>query len=596
MSVRLRIADLLLFSCIFALAAQCLASDESPELNSKIRPYPAVAAPTVCDVRGELSQLVQAFRQSRIDLPRQARVSRSRRFLYQFTLISGDRFMGEVLARDDAVTTIRLQTQQTIRVPTDSISQIANPPGESDVLYDGFELAETEPSPSPSSARRILDQTLAVDGKSSLRIDSPSDGYRIDLDQPISAGRVEFSFLASIKGGTTTAGEWHLVWNHNASEPDSTIVKVGIDRTITISGASISSLQPALRIGPGWHTFLMLLRAGRLELLIDDVLIATVRAPTTPLSSLQFQPSGSSPGNSLWIDELQVRRFFDTSRQPVVSSELSHRDRLLTTSGDELFGRIESLSLSDVEFESLGKLRSIPLNQLISLNWRQSAQVIRQTIVPKAGVVAVVEMQPFVDRPDSLPELWTVTIREIDANRIRLQHSLIGDMTLRWKETLRIRPLFFGQTLLVDARRFHLGNSIRADFHRQLPDSTEVSGEIHLDEVPKSNAFFSLDVAELEAAGPKAPPASPFLPELRRGQLVTEVLVNDQSIGDLNSQVRFKASARNPDRVRLAILPDLLKPGRNTFRVKQHALEKKIKEFDDCEVGNIRLEFEPASD
>ena len=202
-------------------------------------------------------------------------------------------------------------------------------------------------------------------------------------------------------------------------------------------------------------------------------------------------------------------------------------------------------------------------------------------------------MQPFVDRPDCLPERWTVTIREIDANRIRVQHSLIGDMTLPWRETLRIKPMFFGQTLLVDARRFHLGNSIRDDFHRQLPDATEVSGEIDLEEVPKSSAFFSLDVAELEAAGPKAPPASPFLTELRRGQLVTEVLVNDQSLGDLNSQVRFKASARHPDRVRLRIPSDLLKSGRNTFRVKQHALEKKIKEFDDCEVGNIRLEFEP---
>ena len=592
MSVRLRIAELpLLFSCIFASGPLCLALEESPEVHSKIRPYPAVAAPIASDVRGELTQLAQAFRQSRIDLPRQARVSRSRRFLYQITLISGDRFMGEVLARDDAVTTIRLQTQQTIRVPTASISQVASPPGESDVLYDGFELVETASSTTPTT--RILDETFAVDGNSSLRIDSSSTGYRIDMDQPIAAGRVEFSFLASRNDGTTTAGEWHLVWNRDVSEPESTVVKVGVDRTITISGESISSPLPAVRIGPGWHTFLMLLQAGRLELLIDDSLIATVRAPMTPLYSLQFQPSGTSPGNSLWIDGLHVRRFYDISRQSVLSSELGHRDKLITTGGDELFGRITNLFPSDVELELLGKPRSIPLSQLVSLNWRQSAEVVMQTIVPKSGVVAFVEMQPFVDRPDCLPEQWTVTIREIDANRILVQHPLIGDMTLRWKETLRIKPLFFGQTLLVDARRFHLGNSIRADFHRQLPDGTELSGEIDLDEVPKANAFFSLDVAELEAAGPKAPPASPFLPELRRGQLVTEVLVNDQSIGDLNSQVRFKASARNPDRVRLRIPPDLLKPGRNTFRVKQHALEKQIKEFDDCEVGNIRLDFEP---
>ena len=67
--------------------------------------------------------------------------------------------------------------------------------------------------------------------------------------------------------------------------------------------------------------------------------------------------------------------------------------------------------------------------------------------------------------------------------------------------------------------------------------------------------------------------------------------MNDQNIGHLNQQIRFKARAEAPDRIRLKVPRELLKPGQNSFRLRQQPLEHNGHEFDDGEVGNIRFEF-----
>ncbi|WP_397571299.1 hypothetical protein [Schlesneria sp. T3-172] len=591
MSGRIRFAEpLYCLLLILTPAAPVLALEEALEVVTRPSHSAELIAPLTGEFGSGLTRLSQTIRGTRIDLPRQPRVSRSHRFLYQFTLISGDRFLGELLARDEHATKVRLQTRQIVEVPSSAITQIANPPGEADLLYDGFEHDSS--APTETGERRILDPHRAADGTSSLRLDPSATGYSIPLDPPILSGRVEFSFFAQVHDPSQSAGEWRLVWNRDAPDAESMIVRVGADHSVSIAGIAISPAPPRLKIGPGWHTFLMRAQGGRVEFLIDDSTLATVRGPATPLASIDFRPANPDSGNGLWIDELHVRRYVETSQPLAGSIDAGLRDKLVTITGDELFGQITHLSPPSVQLIALGQSRSIPLSRLVSLNWHQPDRAVNQRTIPATGVSALIQLQPFVDRPDCLPERLTATICDIDARQLRVRHQLMGDMTFRWSEVLRVTPRFFGQSVLVDARRFHLGNSIRSDFHRQLPDGTEVSGEVVLNDVPAGEAFFTIDVAELEASGPKAPPGSPFLPELRRGQLITEVLINGHSIGDLNSQVRFKASAANPDRVRLPIPDSLLKPGRNTFQLKQHSLEKRTTEFDDCEVGNIQLEFE----
>ena len=129
---------------------------------------------------------------SRIELPRQPRVSHSHRPLRQVLLIGGDRFVGECLDWGTLFAHFQRTTGQKILSPISAISAISNPPGEIDVVAESFELDSS--GLTAELREKMLDQTQATTGKSSLRIDSACPGYRQTLESPLESARIEFSF------------------------------------------------------------------------------------------------------------------------------------------------------------------------------------------------------------------------------------------------------------------------------------------------------------------------------------------------------------------------------------------------------------------
>ena len=330
--------------------------------------------------------------------------------------------------------------------------------------------------------------------------------------------------------------------------------------------------QP-LAITAGWHSFVAIVTPERTRLIVDDAILASFPTPHASIRSIRFRPHEGDSKNVLWIDELHVRSLKGTEDGESIGDNGIDSDVIRLATGDELFGRFIGLSRSSVSFEVFKEEHSLPWSQIEGLAWQQPSKPVQQTTRPTTGVVSQIEMQPFVDRPVCKADRLTVTVFKSDSKVVVAQHSLLGELTFRWSDIRRVDSLFFGQTLLVDARRFHLGNSIRPDFHRHLPDGSELQFDFPLQEIPRGQAYVSMDVAELEAAGPTAPPGSPFLAQLRAGQLVTEVLVNDQKVGPLNSLIRFKATSQNPDRVRIAIPQGMLKLGENSLRLRPAAAE-----------------------
>jgi hypothetical protein len=310
------------------------------------------------------------------------------------------------------------------------------------------------------------------------------------------------------------------------------------------------------------------------------------------MQSIDVRPAVPRSKNELKIDGFQVRRITSYDESHFVIESPGGDDTIQLSSGDLIFGRLIGLNLRSATVEAFGERQSLPWSQMIGLNWRQPDSSISQTVPPTTGLFVRVEMQPFVDRPECVPEVWTVTIQRVDANQMFVQHSLIGKMTFRWTDIRRLDPLFFGQSILVDARQFHLGNSIRPDLHRPLPDGTEIQGVFPLKEIPSGKVSMSFNLAELEAAGTDAPPASPFLADLRAGRLVTELFINNQKVGTVNSHLRFKTNSQHPERIRMEIPRSLLKIGDNSYRLRQQPLKQGGHEYDDCELGDIRLEFE----
>ena len=537
----------------------------------------------------QLDLLLPRLRQSRIDLPVRSRVTHSHRPLRRIALLNGDRFVAECLDWGSQTAAFQLLSGQIITVPVLAISEMANLPGEVVVRVDSFE-ADSSPNPEPKPGR-VLDETQAASGHSSLRIDSTSPGYSHKFEQPMDFARIEFSFKTAINDASSPSGEWQFDCDDSVDQKKSLVVRIGPDQSISVSGISrdTESASQNLKLSDGWHSFIALIDPKRTRLIVDDAIVAST--PAVSIKSICLKPTGVNSTNILWIDDLQILKLSPIDDQDRSPSHSIGRDALTTETGDELFGRIIGITESSVTLETIGHVRSIPLNRVTSLDWSQPTAAIKHASALKAGVVASVEMQSFVDRTECQPERWTVTITRIDSKYLIAQHSLVGELKLLWSDVRRVEPLFVGQSLLVDARRFHLGNSIRTDLHRHLPDGTDICGDFDLPAIPSGQPYFSLDVAELEAASPEAPPASPFLAQLRAGRLVTEVFLNEQRIGNLNQLIRFKARSQTPDRIRVSVPRDLLKLGRNTFRLQQQPLEPDGHEFDDGEIGNLRFEF-----
>ena len=593
MTVSIRLKDFVIAILIVRATYQSLGAEE----RKSVVPVAGNGATSsskislVRDASLQLDVMLQDLRRSRIDLPGRPRVTHSHRPLRQIALVNGDRFVAECLEWGSQTAAFRLLSGQTITVPVSAVSQLASLPGEVAVHVDSFESGPSDQLKLEHGRR--LDDTQAASGRSSLRIDWTSPGYRYTLNHPLDFVRIEFSFQTAIHDSSSSSGEWKFDWDNNSENRKPLVVRVGPEHTLSVSGISqrTESVSQSLKLSDGWHSFVALIDPDHMRLIVDDALVASSVTPGVSIKSIRFGPTDASSTNVFWIDDLQILKLCPIDDPDRSFSPFTGRDMLMTETGDELFGHIIGMTESSVTLETIGQFRSIPLNPLTSLNWNQSSTAIKQAFPMKRGVVATVEMQTFVDRTECQPEKWTVTITRIDSKHLIAQHSLAGELKLNWSDVRRVEPLFVGETFLVDARQFHLGNSIRTDFPRHLPDGTEIRGDFDLQAIPSGQPYFSLDVAELEAASPDVPPASPFLAQLRAGRLVTEVFVNDQRIGNLNQLIRFKARVQAPDRIRLGVPRDLLKPGPNTFRLRQQPLEPNGHEFDDGEIGNIRFEF-----
>ena len=304
-----------------------------------------------------------------------------------------------------------------------------------------------------------------------------------------------------------------------------------------------------------------------------------------PLRSLRFVAR-----EGLWIDDLLVSRL-EEEASPFVFRLLHASDAVATHSGEEFFGRVTRVAPRGITLDGIAGEAMLPWSRVAAVGFRPADSPLSGPTEPLAGLVARIECQPLVDRPQLLADTITATIVATDHDGLDVSHPLLGKFPLRWRDIRRIMPLFVGQDLVLDARRVHLGESIRADFRRPLPDGTEWHREFVLTAKPPGDVWLSLLATDLEPSGLETPPGSAFLKELRAGQLLTEVFVNDQLIGDLNRLLRYRASPGQPERLRLSLPQESLRAGVNTVRLRQRPRTENGSDYDDCELSDLRLEL-----
>lgn len=522
------------------------------------------------------------IRLNEFDLPLQPRVSHSASMLRQCRLATDEHFVGELLQWNDDIAHFRLLSGQQVRVPVSAILRVSNPAGEVDVIYDSFEVNSIARKNAPT----LIDDTQGAEGIASIKV---IETYRVDFDEGLDAARIEFLF--HIPSEKVDGGGWQFELENRS--PISVQFRRGaLICTQEFLARSDSSAQP-LVLSIGWHSFVAILSTDRIRMMVDQSILASMPATGETIKAFAFHPFSDNATGSLLVDAMQVRKLVEVDDLPPVPIE---RDSIELATGDTWFGRVKAISAQNVTLEERGKQNRVPWNKITAISKSQPKQPIRQCSSAATGLHATIQLQSFVDRPNCEPDLWNVTITRIDSELITATHPMLGELRFRWNEVAKIHTEFFGQSFLLDGRRIHLGNSLRTDFQQAFPDGTTTHSEFRLSKIPDGQPYISMNISEMEAASDNAPPASPFLADLRAGKLVTELIINDQRVGNLNSRIRFKSKSPASERIRIPFPRELLRAGPNTVELSQKASSGSQTEFDDCEIRQLRVEFELTND
>lgn len=570
----------------------------------------SVGESAVTQFLGSPSRRTQSLANFSINFPRSPRVSRSSTPLRQIQLRGGDRITAEIVRWEDDDVELRLRGGQAVAIPRSAIADVSVPDGEIECLYAAFERelpasfnADTVVI-EPSIDASWLDSVHAAGGKRSLNITDPSQPVEFTFPSPLEASRVQFWFLIEppidvVSNGASVAKRalppgLRVELNFTEAETPSqwSVIVTADDATVSLKGGAENlATRQTVPLSRGWHCLTAGLFLDHAICAVDQsLLVSTVRSPGK-LRSIRV-----TSGSPAWIDDMQISRLKDVTQQ-LVARASTQDDCVARHDGDQWFGRVRQVTAAEVLLANASESRSAAWPQIDRIALRQADRPAPMRSMP-AGLWARIEFQPNIDRPRQAPDQIRATITQVNHDDFVVAHPSLGAFAIGWSQTARIDPLFFGRVIAVDARTVHLGDAIRADFRRPVPDGTEWSAEFEVPPRvlgPDAEAWLSMDVVDLEPSGADTPPGSPFLKELRAGKLLTKVEVNNEPAGDLNRWIRFRATPERPERLRCRIPTTLLRSGPNTILLRQTPLQETGTSFDNSELSNFAIEILDAT-
>lgn len=535
-----------------------------------------------------------------LNCPRRPAVSRSSNPLRQITMVDGDRVLAEIRRWEEEEVELRLRGGQSVSVPRAAIAEIGVPTGEMELLYDSFDSDINDRGVSqqvvlPSIGSASLETRHSFSGTTCLNVAHAPVIYSFTETANIS--RLQFWFRVDTLLESTKTSEvgvispvlqvdFHFLskeasaWNLVISEGLASLADPG--RTSTVA------TKQDVTIKKGWHCLTAVFRPDHALCAIDDSLLVMTSPSPGKLGLLRLAATAG------WIDDLQISQ----SRPDTVSAARSSTqdDCMTLQNGDQWFGRVTQMTADSVAMTGPAGDRTAQWYELDAVTLRQSNQSVASGNLP-VGLWATIELQPYLDRPQQPPDRITAVITQVQPDCIVVVHPWLGRFLIAWSHLARIEPKFFGKSITIDARRLHLGDAIRSDFQRPVPDGAawsvgfELAGQAL---PPNAEVWLSLNVVGLEPSGPETPPASPFLKALREGKLLTEITINGKQAGDLNRWIRFRALPDRPEQLRCQLSASDLRNGANVLHLRQRPL-KEATVFDNCELSNLRIEIvDPA--
>jgi hypothetical protein len=512
--------------------------------------------------------------------------------LFQVLVGESARISGMLRAVGDQAVTLFVPWQSgEIRVARPGVQAVLQRPGEARVFADGFD--RLDPSRwSVGGKPELLPGPKASDQRRGVRLPAGGSSLEHRLSEPLVSGRLELSFL---DGGPVAVGQqWTLDLTFRGPTGPATLrILLGwAEESLAVESPQGPSLAvQRLARSPGWHRLMLRFGPEQTEIAVDGKELAHGKGPSGPLSDLRIATRSTSsstvpPDLSGFLGEIQVVRFAEPPASPEIDPT---QDEVRLVVGDQLYGTIRQADSEHVVIEVDDKPVSLDWSEVAGLHFRR----IPAASVPVAGALARLEWRAAPGEPNQARDLDYAegAITAICDSAITLATPYAGTLTIPRDRLARLRVLDRGWQLVLDPSAHHLGDNISTTpplLDPPLPEGGVLERSFELDAVSPRQGFMVLDVLQVvgETAG------SPYSNLVLKGELRTYVAVNGKRIDYINRYIT--TSNETPERIRVPIPPDLLKPGKNVIRIEQTGIANDPTWFDDLGILQIALQFSMA--
>jgi hypothetical protein len=474
-------------------------------------------------------------------------------------------------------------------LPRPGVQAVLQRPGVAQVFVDNFETLE--PSRWSMSGKVSLVDEPHASERRSLRIPAGGASLVHNLEEPLSAGRLDLAFHDD---ALVSAGQkWSIDLTFRGPVGPSLVrvVPGWSDESVALESPSGPAL-PVQRLArsKGWHRFALQFGPEKTEISVDGKDLAHGRGPEGPLISIgltSWAPAEGTPAldpsrtPACHIDDLQLVRF----AEPPASYEMDiTQDEARLVVGDQLFGGVVKADSLRVAMTVLGEAVSLPWAQLAGIHFRR----VPAQGAPVEGLLARVEWRSAPGGDSGDLDYAEGAITAVSDRAITLATPYSGILSIPRPLLRRLLIQGTGRRYVIDATAHHLGDEISISppvLNPPEPEGGVLERSIELAEAPGGPWFLVLDVVQVVDENND----DKFSARVRNGEFRTNAIVNGQRIDYVNRHIKTKNET--PERVTMAIPAGLLHPGKNTIRLELTGAAEKDTQLDDLGVLQMALDL-----
>jgi hypothetical protein len=338
-------------------------------------------------------------------------------------LRDGETLTGPLVRLDAESLVIRTAWAGSLKVPRGAVAALTQLPGWQPVFEDDFSAG--------LKGWTVQGRPETRTDPSALQLTNPGQELTWTAPQPLEAGRVGVNFQqARIGQQASCLLELHFQQDKKTQMLGVTLSGPGDGYPTEVAGLE-GTVCPVER-SPGWHRVSVRFGRRSLRVLVDDQVVwyNLEHGPAGPLTQVRLLCQGNEDERgALDLTAFAVSRSVDEEPHPPGDPT---QDEVWLVSGDQLFGQVLTADVRSLTIQGRSGQRTLSWTEVRGLYLRQPAKAVGQL----GGGVKVRLHTGLTPEADLLQG----EALEQDAERLKLRHPLLGELSIERHWIKRVQP------------------------------------------------------------------------------------------------------------------------------------------------------------